>query len=320
MTGGERDTLGIACDGSVSTAYTLEWTNASGRLLKPVCEHTLASLLEVYGSSLWENGSHKRNVVSFIGELDELAQPRRFSAFSQQMLDQLIAALRDRGNSNATINRKIAALSKLLRKAHKMGDIYSLPEFRRQKERQGRIRFLEYEEEKRLFAAIRARDEDAWRLSVFLVDTGCRLGEALGLIWNDLGDDRVTFWLTKSGRSRTVPLTRRARQAAKVDRKGRKGPFSMLTQVRYRTIWNEAKAEVGLGKDSQVVPHILRHTCASRLVQGGIDIRRVQMWLGHQTLAMTMRYAHLATNDLDPCIPVLERASGEPIAGKKRRR
>ena len=81
----------------------------------------------------------------------------------------------------------------------------------------------------------------------------------------------------------------------------------MLTAVRFRTIWNEAKAEVGLGEDTQVVPHILRHTCASRLVQGGIDIRRVQMWLGHQTLQMTMRYAHLATNDLDSCVNVLDR-------------
>ncbi|MGN6536803.1 MAG: hypothetical protein ACTHKQ_13885, partial [Mesorhizobium sp.] len=42
------------------------------------------------------------------------------------------------------------------------------------------------------------------------------------------------------------------------------------------------------------------------LVQGGIDIRRVQMWLGHQTLQMTMRYAHLATHDLDGCVTVLE--------------
>lgn len=54
------------------------------------------------------------------------------------------------------------------------------------------------------------------------------------------------------------------------------------------------------------MPHILRHTCAARLVRGGIDIRRVQMWLGHQTLSMTMRYAHLAVNDLDGCVTVLE--------------
>jgi hypothetical protein len=85
-----------------------------------------------------------------------------------------------------------------------------------------------------------------------------------------------------------------------------KGPFTRLSQAQFRAIWNEAKGEVGLAADEQVVPHILRHTCASRLVQGGIDIRRVQMWLGHQTLSMTMRYAHLATNDLDGCVFVLE--------------
>src|SRR3954466_12710345 len=45
--------------------------------------------------------------------------------------------------------------------------------------------------------------------------------------------------------------------------------------------------------------------------QGGIDIRRVQMWLGHQTLQMTMRYAHLATNDLDPCVAVLDRSAAQ---------
>ena len=66
-------------------------------------------------------------------------------------------------------------------------------------------------------------------------------------------------------------------------------------------------ADCGLGTDADVVPHILRHTCASRLAQCGIGIRRVQMWLGHQTLAMTMRYAHLATHDLDCCIAVLEK-------------
>jgi integrase len=214
--------------------------------------------------------------------------------------------LRQRGNSNATINRKMAALSKLLRKASRMGDIHSLPEFRRQKERAGRIRFLEPEEEALLFGAIKKRDEHCWRLAVFLVDSGCRLGEALSLIWNDLQDNRATFWVTKSGRSRTVPLTARAREVSEVGRPFGKGPFTKLTQVYFRSIWNEAKAEVGLGQDTQVVPHILRHTCASRLVQGGIDIRRVQMWLGHQTLQMTMRYAHLATHDLDPCVDVLE--------------
>jgi len=269
-------------------------------------------LFDTYKDVLWEDGRHKYNTASFIGELDEILSGQRFSAFGQETLDGLTLTLRKRGNSNATINRKMAALSKLLRKAHKMGDIHSLPEFRRQKEGAGRIRFLELEEEDRLFAAIRWRSEDAYRLSVFLVDTGCRLGEAIGLIWNDVQDSRVSFWLTKSGRSRSVPLTRRSAEAVRrlplePGQRRSKGPFAMLTQPHYRAIWNEAKADIGLGTDKQVVPHVLRHTCASRLVQGGIDLRRVQMWLGHQTLSMTMRYSHLATNDLDRCVVVLER-------------
>ena len=286
--------------------YDVRYASADPATKRLVKDYSLGELTAQYINILWDEGSHKINVRSFLGEVSEILGSARFSVFTQEMLDSVVGTLRERGNSNATINRKMAALSKLLRKACKMGDIYNLPEFRRQKERQGRIRFLEADEEARLFAAIRARCEDSYRLSVFLVDTGCRLGEAIGLSWNDLQDSRSTFWLTKSGRSRTVPLTSRASSVTQIPRGRLKGPFSMHSQVRFRAIWNEAKAEVGLGRDDQVVPHILRHTCASRLVRGGIDIRRVQMWLGHQTLQMTMRYAHLATNDLDSCVAVLE--------------
>lgn len=279
-------------------------------LVREVRSFSILDLFNKYKDILWVEGRHKYNVTSFLGEINEILLGERFSTFDQDRLDNLIVTLRQRGNSNATINRKMAALTKLLRKAGKMGDLHSLPEYRRQKEGAGRIRFLESEEEARLFAEIRSRSEDAYRLSVFLVDTGCRLGEALGLIWNDVQEGRVTFWITKSGRSRTVPLTRRAaaavaRQPCAIDRPA-KGPFCHMTQPQYRAIWNESKAKVGLGGDVQVVPHVLRHTCASRLVQGGIDLRRVQMWLGHQTLQMTMRYSHLATADLDRCVAVLE--------------
>lgn len=294
--------------GCYSFDSSYSFTIAPGEKIRPVSEYSIAELQQRYCDVLWESGKHKDNVRSFLGELNEILLGARFSLFSDEMLDRLIGALRERGNSNATINRKMAALSKLLRKAHKMGEIHSLPEFRRQKEKAGRIRFLDSREELRMFAAVRDRSEDAWRLSVFLVDTGCRLGEAIGLMWSDIHNDRVTFWLTKSGRSRTVPLTARAVSVLQVEGKSGRGPFHGMTQAGFRAIWNDAKLEVGLGDDKQVVPHILRHTCASRLVRGGIDIRRVQMWLGHQTLQMTMRYAHLATNDLDPCVKVLEHA------------
>src|SRR5690606_28897082 len=103
-------------------------------------------------------------------ELDRLLSFEKLNDFEQEKVDFLVMKLRERGNSNATINRKMAALRKLLKKAHRMGEIASLPEFHRLKERAGRIRFLEYNEEEQLFAAIKARSEDYHRPAVFLVD------------------------------------------------------------------------------------------------------------------------------------------------------
>lgn len=288
--------------------YSVHYQYRQGTILHEVRDTNLRELFGKYGDLLWMNGSHKYNVTNFIGELHDLLDFPGFSTFSQEMLDQLIGKLRKRGNSNATINRKMAALSKLLRKAYKMGDVHSLPEFKRQKEKAGRIRFLDRDEENILFSEIRAHSEAYYRLCIFLVDTGARLSEGLNLRWGDIHKDRVTFWVTKSGRSRSVPLTQRALAAIEGSDRRYSGPFAEIDQQRFRVAWHNAKDAVGFADDKDVVPHVLRHTCASRLVQGGIDIRRVQMWLGHQTLTMTMRYAHLASHDLDMCIPILERA------------
>jgi site-specific recombinase XerD len=95
------------------------------------------------------------------------------------------------------------------------------------------------------------------------------------------------------------------------------GPFGKIKQYQFRAVWHQSRGAIGLGADTELVPHCLRHTCASRLVRGGVDIRRVQMWLGHQTLQMTMRYSHLATHDLDVCVPILERAVANAPSAKK---
>jgi hypothetical protein len=69
--------------------------------------------------------------------------------------------------------------------------------------------------------------------------------------------------------------------------------------------WDCARVRLG-DAFKDVVLHTFRHTCASRLVQAGVDIVRVQKWLGHKDIKTTMIYAKLAPGDLDVAANVLE--------------
>ena len=65
---------------------------------------------------------------------------------------------------------------------------------------------------------------------------------------------------------------------------------------------------MGLLEDDQFVPHMLRHTCASRLVSKGIQLPQVMLWMGHRNIQTTMRYSHLAPKDLDGAAKALMEA------------
>lgn len=168
-------------------------------------------------------------------------------------------------------------------------------------------RIIEPSEELPLFAAILQRSQLYFDLSVFLLDTGARISEAATLHWQAVGKQSVAFVESKSAVGRTIPLTSRA--AAVLSRQPQEigGPFSSARLGDYRAVWKQAKREAGIS-DPTLVPMSLRHTCAVRLVRGGIDLQTVQTWLGLRSLAMTMRYAQYSdTGSLESCVRALER-------------
>ena len=61
-----------------------------------------------------------------------------------------------------------------------------------------------------------------------------------------------------------------------------------------------------LDRDTQFIPHALRHTCASRLVQRGVSLLVVKEWMGHKSIVTTQRYSHLAAQNLFDAARVLE--------------
>ncbi len=260
-----------------------------------------------FANVLWHTPQHRENCVTFLHEIFSVKPDPRFDEFDNLYIEKIISKLKNKGNSNATINRKLAAFYKFLKLAERHGLITRLPAYVRLPEKNQRVRFLTPHEEEFLFQAISARDKNHSDLCHFLIDSGARVGEALATNHGDYMHGSVTFWVTKSGRSRTVPLTDRCLDIIERRKRIPRGPFANVNYQRFLYDWKAAKKACGLEKDANVVPHILRHTCASRLVQAGIDLRRVQAFLGHQTIQMTLRYAHLATNDLDQCAAALNR-------------
>ena len=227
-----------------------------------------------------------------------------------EKINNYVKVLVENGNSNATVNRKLAAISKLLRYAYNMEWIPRVPTIIKNKESKNRIRYLSHDEEAKLVATfISMNRQDLANLCIFLVDTGCRVGEALRLEWRDIVDGaKATFWDTKNGESRTIPLTSRVKKLIEeIKGHGDARPFGNISQSSFNHAWNEARGLMNLSHDKEFVPHSLRHTCASRLVQAGIPILTVKEYLGHKTIQITMRYAHLSATQLVDAASVLEK-------------
>ena len=146
-------------------------------------------------------------------------------------------------------------------------------------------------------------------LFIFLTETGARIGEVLALKGDDidLQKNRCTFWKTKNGKPRTIPLTTRAMDAL-AEHMPPRGSYRVwsLNYGQCRTQFDNAKLALGV---HDVSLHTARHTACSRMGGGGIPLAKLMKYSGHTTLAAVSRYLHLNADDLDDCLAVLSSAS-----------
>lgn len=180
-------------------------------------------------------------------------------------------------------------------------------------------RWLTAEEEERLMAA-----SSPWlrEIMVFALNTGMRQGEILNLQWQDVDFARGTLIVMKSknGTRRTIPLNTKvfdllaAKQSTSETSRGLvfKTPLGNELQVRYLVReFCEARNRAGI-PDFRF--HDMRHTFATRLVQRGVDLYKVQRLLGHKTSTMTQRYAHHSPESLREGVNVLDECQPERVS------
>lgn len=147
---------------------------------------------------------------------------------------------------------------------------------------------------------------------LFALNTGMRLGEIIHLRWQNVDLERGTISLIRSKNHlrTTVPINSRVFELLITKKKNAGVDYVFCSKVgtllfdrNLKRAFILARKKAGLG---DVRFHDLRHTFATRLVQNGVDLYRVQRLLGHKTHVMTQRYAHHYPESLRSAVKVLE--------------
>jgi integrase len=249
----------------------------------------------------------RRELIPFFGTT-------KLSEVTPWQIEQFKKAQKDTEKAPATINLALTFLRALLYKAKAWGNLAETPfrDVKLLKNPREKTRFLSEEEEG---AILTVCSPPLRRMVEAGTLTGFRRQELTSLRPEDVDFQRavvsVASCYAKNGESRTLPIGPRLRtilQGAIQDRgdvptvfvteKGR--PWIPNT---FRVAFSKACEMAGL---TPLSPHVLRHTFASRLVMAGVDLRTVQELMGHKTIAMTLRYAHLSPDHKRAAIETLE--------------
>ncbi|MBR4608199.1 MAG: site-specific integrase [Lachnospiraceae bacterium] len=174
-----------------------------------------------------------------------------------------------------------------------------------------RMRFLTRAEAKTLLDELHERSLSLWQMSLLSLYTGLRAGEVFHLRWEHVNftAGTITVMDSKNAMNRVVHMPEQVREMLEEHRSETKGQAGRLVFPKagtqntphhqispgFRLILRDTKLNEGITDPrDKVVFHTLRHTYASWLVQAGVPLYTVQRLMGHKSIIMTQRYAHLA--------------------------
>lgn len=206
--------------------------------------------------------------------------------------------------SPATVNRYLAILSHAFAVASKEWgwiDDNPLRNVTKKKEPRGRMRYLtDAEREALLQACSQSECSYLYAIVVFALCTGARKGEILNLKWANIDSGRqiAVFLDTKNDERRSVAITGHLHDLIRDLEKIRRIDTDLVfprrdgqKPVELRTNWQKAVSAANI---ENFRFHDLRHSAASYLAMNGATLSEIADILGHKTLTMVKRYAHLS--------------------------
>ena len=239
-----------------------------------------------------------------------------------EITSKLIAEYKTRryaaGLKPASINRELATLKKAFNLAVKEWEWCRENPVSRvsmEQEHNTRDRWLSREEEARLLQGCAPWLHD---LVTVGLHTGMRMGELLDLSWRavDVTRRTVTVVRSKNGERRTIPVNQTvlAMLKEKTTLRSLRTELVFCSQVFTPMESGHLRRALRLALSKAQIDdfhfHDLRHTFATRLVQAGVDLYKVQRLLGHKSPIMTQRYAHHYPESLRDGVEILDRVPG----------
>ena len=282
-------------------------------------KHTLAKLIDKYLEEVFPKKPKARSQKYQLEYWRDILGHHVLADVTPKVIakcrDELLKGITPAGNvrSPATVKRYLAALSHVFTVAIKDWEMVKenpVSNVTKPTEPRGRIRYLsedetintkmvEGEKTRLLKACEKSENTYLYIVVVLAISTGMRQGEIMNLKWKDvdLNKGQIILYDTKNDEPRAVPLVGKAMELVK------KHPRRLDTQLLFPSKVNKEKPmllrkpwEIAL-RQAEITDfhfHDLRHTAASYLAMNGASLNEIAEILGHKTLEMVKRYAHLS--------------------------
>lgn len=302
---------------AIQTAEALRLGVATGQVekrpvwsLQEAADALMAERVQVNATSKASITTRRSNIKQAVDVLGAETSVDRIDYAAVMRLSNHLRVVR--GFSPAYTNAVLVSVKMLLDHAWKSGRKTEAPaKIDLVKHKSGRVRFLSRAEEDTCLSwCLHHAEDDLGDCIMLLLDTGLRIGELCALTWRDvdLKSDRIHIWKSKSAEPRAVGLTQRVRNILTRRKVASRHPKVMAGHgyTYFQKKWQVLRAGVGMDQDREFVIHALRHTCCTRLVSAGIDLRTVQKWMGHENIQTTMRYAQFVPSNLFNAAAALE--------------
>jgi site-specific recombinase XerD len=221
----------------------------------------------------------------------------KVSFFTASMFIDYRAVRIDSGINPAMINRELQTFKSMFNDLIRSGDVVKNPleSVRLIRCHQPEMQFLTVQQISELMASLKDSGCDVYLVALVCLSTGARWGEAQRLTVSNLSPYCVHYHKTKSKKSRSVPISKVFYQQL-VDRLNQ-GAFLDSYSTFSRHL-EKLAFDLPAGQRT----HVLRHTFASHFMMNGGNILTLQKVLGHSSLEMTMKYAHLAPDFLQEVV------------------